>query len=102
MSHRVEWDSIHWESPMAGVRHKVVRAGDRVLRLVEYAREMVPHRCERGHVGHIINGELVIEFATGPERFRAGDAVLIPPGEDHAHRAVVISPVATALFVEDA
>lgn len=87
---------------MPGVRHKVHRGGARCLRLVEYSRQMAPHWCSRAHVGHIVDGQMEIEFHGGTESFAAGDAVFIPEGPDHAHRAVVLTSTVTALFVEDA
>ena len=102
MNYRVDLAALAWESPVAGVRHKLHRVDARVLRLVEYSREMAPHWCQKGHVGHIVEGALEIEFQTGKLRFEGGDAVFIPPGEEHAHRAVVLTAVVTALFVEDA
>jgi hypothetical protein len=102
MNYRVDLAALPWESPIAGVRHKLHRVDSRVLRLVEYSREMLPHWCQKGHVGHIVEGALEIEFRTGTQRFETGDAVFIPPGEEHAHRAVVLTDFVTALFVEDA
>jgi len=101
MNYLVKFDGLPWESPMAGVREKRHQVGDRVLRLVEYGRELVPHWCSKGHVGHIVAGTLEIEFASGPIAFEAGDALFIPSGTEHAHRAVPKTPVVTALFVED-
>lgn len=87
---------------MPGVRHKIYRVESRVLRLVQYSRDMLPHWCDRGHIGHIVEGQLRIEFKTGIEDFAPGDALFIPTGPEHAHRAVPNTPVVTALFVEDA
>jgi quercetin dioxygenase-like cupin family protein len=93
--------ALPWESPALGIRHKLHRVDSRVLRLVEYSQEMVPHWCSKGHIGQIVEGALEIEFGTGTLRFKAGDLVFIPAGPEHAHRAVVLTPTATALFVED-
>lgn len=101
MKYQVNFDSLWWESPLPGVRHKVYRVGSRVLRLVEYSQDMRPHWCEKGHIGHIVQGSLSIEFAVGVEHFSAGDAVFIPSGPEHAHRAIPTAPRVTALFVED-
>ena len=86
---------------MAGVRHKLHRVGDRVLRWVEYSPDMAPHWCSKGHIGHIVEGSLEIEFRGSTEVFSQGDALFIPAGPEHAHRAVVMSGPVTALFVED-
>jgi len=101
MNYLVHLDALPWESPAPGIRHKLYRCDSRVLRLVEYSRQMVPHWCSKGHIGHIVDGSLEIEFGTGTYRFEVGDGVFIPPGPEHAHRAVVLTSSATALFVED-
>jgi hypothetical protein len=101
MEYRIDFDSIAWESPLAGVRHKVVVHDARKLRLVEYTGAMEAHWCERGHVGCILDGILEIEFADGVRTFRTGDGVLIPDGKEHRHRARVLSDTVRALFVED-
>ena len=102
MSYAVDFESMPWETPAQGIRQKVHRVGARALRLVEYSETMPPHWCTAGHVGHIVAGSLEIEFKTGVERFQAGDALFIPEGPAHAHRAVLLTATAVALFVEDA
>lgn len=101
MHYRIDFDAIPWETPMAGVRHKLHRVGNQVLRLVEYSRDMPPHWCEKGHAGHIVSGTFEIEFKTHREVFEQGDALFIPSGDAHAHRAVARTATVTALFVED-
>jgi mannose-6-phosphate isomerase-like protein (cupin superfamily) len=101
MNYLVNFDALTWESPTVGIRHKRFCVDSRVLRLVEYSREMVPHWCSKGHIGHVLSGSLEIEFATGTFHFDAGAAVFIPSGPQHAHRARVLTSIATALFVED-
>ena len=98
----VNFTGLPWESPAPGIRHKLHRVDARVLRLVEYSREMVPHWCIKGHVGQIVAGSLEIEFGSGTQRFEAGNWLFIPPGPEHAHRAFALGSVAIALFVEDA
>lgn len=102
MNYLVNLAALSWQSPAPGIRHKLHRVDSKILRLVEYSQEMQPHWCNRGHIGHIIEGSLELEFANGLYRFEAGDAVFIPPGPEHAHRAVALSPVVRALFVEEA
>lgn len=86
---------------MPGVRHKIHSVDGRVLRFVEYSRDMIPHWCSKGHIGHIVQGRMEIEFKNGVQIFGTGDAVFIPSGPEHSHRAIPLSPVVTALFVED-
>lgn len=100
MAYRVPFDELAWQPCGAGVREKVHRCADQVLRLVEYGADMPPHWCERGHIGTILVGRFEIEFASGTHVFEAGDGVDIPAGHAHRHRARALTERVTALFVE--
>ncbi|MEM7425025.1 MAG: cupin domain-containing protein [Pseudomonadota bacterium] len=99
---RVDFEGLDWESPMPGVRHKILIRGDRKLRLVEYSSTMEPHWCSVGHFGQILSGEFEIAFDDGVEVFGPGDGVAIPDGEAHRHMARCLTDTVTALFVEKA
>ena len=98
----VDFSTIPWVSPLPDVRHKLHQVDARTLRLVEYSQIMEPHWCERGHIGHIVEGRMKIEFKEESQIFEKDDAVFIPPGARHAHRATALTATVTALFVEDA
>jgi quercetin dioxygenase-like cupin family protein len=98
--HHLKFDEAEWESPIPGMRQKVLRRDGLRVRLVEYTGEMEPHWCERGHAGYIIEGMLETEFDDGIEILTAGDGVLIPEGAEHRHRARVLTGLVRALFVE--
>ncbi|MBN2184919.1 MAG: hypothetical protein JW746_06285 [Candidatus Krumholzibacteriota bacterium] len=102
MKYKIDFDSIRWSSPIAGVRHKVFPFQDKKLRLVEYSSDMEPHWCDRGHAGYILEGRFQIEFAEGTEVFGPGDGVVIPDGPDHRHKATVLSEIVMAVFIEGA
>lgn len=99
--HRVRFESLDWQVVVPGVREKVQRGFGRRLRLVEYTQEMAPHFCERGHIGHIVSGRLDVEFPRSRLVLEPGDCVFIPAGPEHRHRAVPLTDVVVALFVED-
>jgi ethanolamine utilization protein EutQ (cupin superfamily) len=99
--YRVQFDAISWESPIPGVRHKRYSDGSRVLRLVEYSHKMEPHWCAKGHIGCILEGRFEIEFRGAKRIFETGDGVFIPKGEEHEHRAKVLTDVVKAVFVEE-
>ena len=102
MDYRVDFDGLEWIDVFPGVRHKIHLEGGRTLRLVEYAADMPPHWCERGHAGVILEGCFEIEFDDGTRVFEAGDGVFIPDGAEHRHRARVLGDtVVVAVFVED-
>lgn len=102
MDYAVDFDALPWALASAGGREKKHRVGQRVLRLVEYDQALVPHWCEKGHIGHIVCGTLELEFAGQTLTLSAGSALFIPPGRAHAHRAVPKTATVRALFVEDA
>jgi quercetin dioxygenase-like cupin family protein len=100
-TYRIGFDVLEWENPIPGVRQKVFSDGGRRVRLVEYTAGMEPHWCSRGHHGCILEGRFEIEFDSGAEIFEKGDGVFIPGGDEHRHRARVLTDVVRALFVED-
>ena len=99
-SYRVHFDGLPWDSPMDGVRHKVVDQESIRLRLVEYDEKMPPHWCDRGHVGYILDGRFEIEFEVETHVYEPGDGVFIPSGEQHRHKARAIDGPVLAVFVE--
>jgi len=101
MDYLVDLKRIPWESPMKGLRHKALRNGSRLLRLVEYSRDLEPHWCEKGHIGYVLEGRMEITFARGAFVFNAGDGIFIPAGSEHRHMARVLSDTVRVVFVED-
>jgi quercetin dioxygenase-like cupin family protein len=100
--YHVDFDRMPWESPIEGMRQKVFKSGTRRIRLVEYTPQMEPHWCAKGHFGCVLDGRLEIEFGEGTWTFEPGDGVFIPDGEEHRHRARILTDVARVIFVEDA
>jgi quercetin dioxygenase-like cupin family protein len=101
MTYKVDFQAVAWETLIAGVRQKVFREGGRQLRLVEYAKEMQSHWCEKGHIGYLLEGILEIRFDSDVHVFHAGDGIYIPAGKDHRHMARPVSDLVRAVFVED-
>ena len=99
--HKIGVESKDWESPIPGVRQKTALQGPKRVRFVEYSREMEPHWCEAGHYGYVLDGVLEIEFDDETDVFESGDAVLIPHGPEHRHRARVLTDTVRVVFVED-
>ena len=86
---------------MEGVRFKAVRHEGKLLRLVEYTKDMAPHWCEKGHIGRILEGRFEIKFEGETVTYEPGDGVFIPPGERHKHMARALTEVVRTVFVED-
>jgi mannose-6-phosphate isomerase-like protein (cupin superfamily) len=101
MPYLIDFDSIPWESPMEGLRFRAVGEKGRQVRLVEYTADMDPHWCDKGHVGMVLEGTVEIEFPGETLVFESGAGVFIPSGQEHCHKARVISGPVRALFVEE-
>lgn len=101
MKYRERFDELPWIEPAEGVRHKVFDQDGKRLRLVEYSRRMPEHWCEKGHYGIVLSGSLEIEFNSTREMYAEGDAVFLPDGAEHRHKARLLSDTATLFFVEN-
>lgn len=100
--YRVDFESIPWEASAAGVRFKARAQDGRQLRLVEFAKGFVePDWCLNGHIGLILEGQMEIDFDGELIVFGAGDGVFIPPGQEHEHKARVLTDRVRAILVED-
>jgi ethanolamine utilization protein EutQ (cupin superfamily) len=102
MNYKIDFDSIPWETPMHGVRHKVLKQGDKQLRLVEYTRDLEPHWCEKGHIGYVLEGRLEIAFDNETLVCNPGDGIFISSGSEHKHSGRVLSEFVRVVFVEEA
>jgi quercetin dioxygenase-like cupin family protein len=102
LDYQIDFESLPWEPVMQGVRQKVIAHSGKTVRLVEYSKAMAPHWCTKGHYGYILQGRFEIEFADKTHIFEEGAGVFIPDGEEHRHRARVLSDVVRVIFVEDA
>ena len=99
---KADFESLPWESPMAGVRSKTYKRDKRQLRLVEFTREFVePDWCTKGHCGYVLEGKLQIDFNGEIVVFIPGDGIFIPEGEGTKHSAKVLTEVVKIILVED-
>jgi len=100
--HRVDFGSMPWERPAAGVRVKAHERDGRRLRLAELTKEFVEADwCARGHVGYVLSGEMEIDFHGRIVTFRPGDGLFIPAGAEHGHKATVLTESVIVVLVED-
>ena len=99
---KVEFCDIPWHSPVENIYDKSHQVNDKRLRLVEYARNMAPHWCSKGHVGYMLAGRMEIETDNETVVYNAGDGVYLPAGEQHRHKARILTDVVRVFFVEEA
>ncbi len=99
---KVDFESLPWESSMAGVKSKTYKRDKRQLRLVEFTREFVePDWCTKGHCGYVLEGKLQIDFNGETVVFIPGDGIFIPEGEGNKQSARVLTEVVKVILVED-
>jgi ethanolamine utilization protein EutQ (cupin superfamily) len=98
--YKIDFKSIEWKTPAAGVRFKAYEQGGRKLRLAEFTEEFAEHDwCIKGHIGYILEGQMKIDFDGKAIVFSPGDGVFIPAGKKH--RAKVLTDAVKAILVED-
>lgn len=99
----VEFNNISWETPARGVRVKSLIRGDKKLRLVEFTEEFIePNWCTKGHIGMVLAGEMAVNINGVVQKFRAGDGLFIPSGEQSRHRHHATIKTAKLFLVEEA
>ncbi len=85
---RIDFDALPRQSPMPGARFKAHSTDGKQVRILAITPEFVePHWCTRGHSGMVLEGELEIDYQGHVARYRAGDGIVIPPGEANVHKA---------------
>jgi quercetin dioxygenase-like cupin family protein len=99
----IDWTSIepttHPGAPGTAM-WRTVQAGNVRVRIVEYSVGYIAdHWCEKGHIVHVLEGELVTELRDGGSvTLRAGESYVVADG-DGAHRSA--APLGAKLFIVD-
>ncbi len=100
--YRIDFKSMPWESPAAGVKFKAYERNGRKLRLVEFTREFVePDWCTKEHIGYILEGKLEVSFDGKVIVFGPGDGLFISSGEKHKHKSRVLTDAVKIIMAED-
>ena len=90
MSFLVNFEGMTWDEPATGVRTKTFVNGSQQIRLVEFSEGFVePDWCRHGHAGYVIDGEFANDYSGKIERYKKGDVIFIPEGEQARHKAVL-------------
>jgi len=101
-NHKIDFESLPWQSSVPSVRFKGYEQNGRRVRLAEFARDFVEHDwCTRGHIGYVLEGEMTIDFDGEVVAFSAGDGLFIPAGRGSRHKAHVLTDVVRLILVED-
>jgi len=90
MSYRIEFEKMAWNEPAQGVRYKSFINGNQQVRLVEFSEGFnEPDWCRKGHAGYVLSGEFSNDYSGQLERYKAGDVIFIPKGEQAKHKAIL-------------
>lgn len=99
--YKIDFSSIHWRCPAAGVRFKAYKQDGKKLRLVEFDRGFIePDWCTNGHVGYVLEGQIEISFDGETIVFGPGDGLFIPTGEEHKHKGRALTDTVKIILVE--
>lgn len=101
---RLDWDDIPPIEYLGttGTSHwRTFNSCDLRVRIVDYGEGyLADHWCDRGHVLHVIVGEMVVELADGRElALHSGDSFCVSDHGDAAHR--VRTAIGCRVFIVD-
>jgi ethanolamine utilization protein EutQ (cupin superfamily) len=99
--YKIDFESMAWKTPAVGVRFKAYEKDGRKLRLIEFTKEFVEPGCTKGHIGYVLEGQLEIDIGGKVIVLGPGDGLSIPAGEEHKHKARILTDVARVVLVED-
>jgi ethanolamine utilization protein EutQ (cupin superfamily) len=100
---RIDFSKLGWRKKSPGAPEKRYTKNGRVLRLVRYTDAFNEvDWCQKGHVGMVLSGRMVIDFGQEQVEYKAGDALFIDGGDQDKHKAVIApGEEATVLLFED-
>lgn len=86
----INFESLPWHSSVPGMRSKFYTNDDVKLRLVEFSEEFVETEwCQKGHIGYVLEGEMVLDICGELKHFKTGNGIFIPEGKSHKHKETV-------------
>jgi quercetin dioxygenase-like cupin family protein len=100
VNYKIDFAELKWNFPIQWVRQKCLTHNGQKLRVVEYLQDMEPHWCNKGHAGYLLDGKMEIEFENEKIVFNKGDGIFIPDGDEHKHKAKILSDKCVVFFVE--
>ena len=90
MNYLVEFDKMPWNESAKGIRTKTFINGNQQIRIAEFSEGFIePDWCQKGHAGYVLDGEFSNDYNGELERYKKGDIVFIPKGEEAKHKAVL-------------
>ncbi len=100
---RIDFGKLTWRKKLPGAPEKRYTKNGKAIRLVRYTDQFNDMDwCEKGHVGMVLSGRIVIQFGNEKIEYKAGDALFITAGGRDKHKAEIApGEEATVLLFED-
>ncbi|MFX0139954.1 MAG: cupin domain-containing protein [Candidatus Hodarchaeota archaeon] len=90
MEYLINFKNMNWETPVPGIRQKIYVKEAKKIRLVEFTEEFIEENwCTNGHIGYVLEGNIIIDFNGKEKKFMAGQGLFIPKGEKNKHKAKI-------------
>ena len=90
MSYIVEFEKMPWNESAKGVRTKVFTNGNQQIRIVEFSEGFIEQDwCKKGHAGYVLDGEFTNNYSGILERYKKGNVIFIPKGEQAKHKVIM-------------
>jgi ethanolamine utilization protein EutQ (cupin superfamily) len=100
---RIDFGKLTWRKKSPGAPERRYTRNGKAIRLVRYTDEFNDRGwCEKGHIGMVLSGRIVIEFDNEKVEYKAGDALFIAAGDRDKHKAEIApGEEATVLLFEE-
>lgn len=96
----VPFDEVDWHPMAPGAREKVQVVEGTRLRLLELTEGFEEEGwCRKSHWGLVLEGAMRLELPSGSTRLREGEAIALPPDDEHRHKASVPAGGRAVLFL---
>ena len=98
---RLSLEAVPWETPLPLLRTKAIERDGVRFRIMEFEVGFEePDWCRRPHRGLLLEGRLEIAFPDHTEVVEAGEALDIPAGDAHRHKARPLTPTARLFLID--
>ena len=90
MSYLINFQKMDWEKPTEYIRQKTFIRDNQRIMLAEFSENFVDNEwCTNRHMGYVIEGSITINFNGKLIKFKSGDGIFIPEGEDNRHKGSI-------------
>ncbi len=87
---RIDFGKLTWRKKVQGAPERRYTRNGKAIRLIRYTDEFNDKNwSDKGRIGMVLSGRIVIEFNNERVEYKAGDALFISAGERDKHKAKV-------------